>query len=352
MDKKRKRLLIILLTLAILIIPFVGISLAIKGPAFLKSLSRIAGDGKHFGHLFIFGNLVILFIIISVYYLFNYYKLGNKKTNISFFVSCVLLEITVLTPYIPDENIVISKVHNYCAYVSIILLVISLFSVIFTIPNISRKVFIYTCGGFAIIVITCLSIFIITGRPSSFFELTLINSSVDLILLIILMLHHNEKNKINGILNVKYKILKNKKMKLQIYEAYSDLKEPYPLILHDMNMQWKNLQAKSTFNPFKKVFVYYDNVNKKHNIGILTKKRNNDNCVIISNDLWAVFYLDNSFYTTKEHAWNFIKDSFMTNNNYIIDNKIYLEKYVVTKNENIRKCQIWVAISKKETLSN
>lgn len=348
MDKKRKRLIITLIALAILIIPFVGVSLAVKGPAFLKSLSRIAGDGKHFGHLFIFGNLVIIFILISVYYLFNYYKLGNKKTNISFFVSCVLLEITVLTPYIPEENIVISKIHNYCAYVSIVLLVISLFWVIFSIPNISRKVFIYISGGFALIVIVCLTIFLVTGSPSSFFELTLINCSVDLILLLILLLHHNEKNKINGTLDVKYKIVKNKKMKLHVYEAYSDLTEPYPLILHEMNLQWKDLIARSSINPFRKVFVYYDNINKKHNIGLLTKKRNtNKNCITISNDLWAVFYLDNTFYTTKEHAWNFIKDSFLVTEKYIIKNNIYLEKYVVTKNENIRKCQIWVPITKK-----
>ena len=81
MNKRRKKIIIVLIVLAVLIIPFTGITLAAKGPAFFLSLSRIAGDGKHFWHLFVFGNFVIIFILLSVYYLYQYYKLGNNIVN-------------------------------------------------------------------------------------------------------------------------------------------------------------------------------------------------------------------------------------------------------------------------------
>ncbi len=348
MSKRKKEIIIILLALAILIIPFVGVSLLVKGDGFLKSLSRIAGDGEHFVHLFIFGNLIILFILVSVYYLCNFYKLGNKRTNILFIIACVLLEITVLTPYIPEKNFFISQVHNYCAYSSILLLVFTLFRLIFTIPTISRRVFVSTSIGFVTVVGICLIIFLATGRPSGFFELTLITLSVDLILLTIVMLHFNEKNKINGTLEVKYKIINKRSFKIQSYEAHYDVKHATPIILHDINSHWKNIEPRVKINPFRKVFVYFDKDDNKYYIGVLTKKKNNHkDCIVISNNKWAIFNLDDTFYTTKEHAWNFINETFINENNYYIDDSIYLEKYVVTKNGNIRKSQIWIPIIEK-----
>lgn len=344
MDKKRKRLLLIIFALAILVIPFVGISLALKGPAFLKSLSRIAGDGKHFGHLIILGNFLIIFLFASFYYLYNYYNLGNKKTTKMFIIACILLEITVLTPYIPEENKFVSTIHNYCAYVSIPLLVFSLFGVIFTTPHYSRRVFIFTCISFCCIVIICLTIFLIIRRPSGVFELILITSLADLILIIILLLYHNEKNKIKGTMDVRYKIIKNKTINIIAYETNINLKNEHPLILHETNLNWDFLKNNTNKNPFKKVFVYFDNITKKHYIGVLSNKHNINNNISIHSDKWAVFYLDDNLFSTKEQAWNYIDNNFINDNNYKLNDKIYLEKYLITKNNDIRKIEIWIPI--------
>ena len=348
MNKRRKKIIIVLIVLAVLIIPFTGITLAAKGPAFFLSLSRIAGDGKHFWHLFVFGNFVIIFILLSVYYLYQYYKLGNKRIMILFLIACCLLEATVLTPYIPKENIVISKIHNLFAYVSISLLVISLFGLIFTIPNFSRRVFVYTSISFVFIVIVCLTIFILTGNPSSFFELTLITLLINLILFIIIMLHHNETNKINGTLGVRYNIIKHKPFKIILFKARNENKEPSPIIIHKSNLYWKKLEPKSKLNPFRKVFVYYENKNKTYQIGLLTKKKNQDKrCKTFNYKNWVVFYLDDTLESTKVQTLHFIKEKFSLENEYEFVGNIYLEKYYVTKNENIRKCEIWIPIQKK-----
>lgn len=345
MDRKRKRLLLIIFTLAIIIIPFVGISLALKGPAFLKSLSRIAGDGKHFAHLFLFGNFLIIFLFVSFYYLYNYYNLGNKTTTRLFIIACILLEITVLMPYIPEENKFVSTIHNYCAYFGVPLLVLSLFGVIFTIPTYSRRVFVYTCIGFVCIVITCLTIFLIIQRPSGVFELLLITSFVDLVLILILLLRHYEKNKINGTMNVRYKIIKNKTINIAAYETNLNIKDEHPLILHETNLNWQFIDNNSNKSIFKKIFVYFDNSTKKHYIGVLfNKKQTNNELITIHSKQWAVFYLDDTLFSTKEQAWNYINNSFFKDNNLHLNDKVYIEKYLITKNNDIRKAEIWIPL--------
>lgn len=349
MDKRRKRLVLILCSLALLLIPVCGISLGTKGPLFIKSLSRIAGDGKHFGHLFLFGNLVILFLIISIYYLTNYFKIGNKRTTTLFIIACIFLECTVLTPYIPETNPLISKIHNYCAYFSISLLVITLLWLIISIPSYSRSVFKTTCILFTVIVTLCLTIYIASGRPSGFFEITLITTMSDLILIMIILLHHNEKDKINGTLDIKFKIAKNKAFNLYTYEAYSNGNENIPLVLKQMNDNWQEIESATSINPFKRVYVYYDTNAKKHFIGVNKSKSLKAEHIIINTNHydWAVFDLDDTVHKTKEITINFIKEKFLQENEYSICSNIYMEKYFVTKRSNIRKAQIWIPVKIK-----
>lgn len=350
MDKKRKKIIIIICALALLIIPVTGFSLAIKGPTFLKSLSRIAGDGKHFGHLFIFGNLVILFLVMSIFYLSNYHNLGNKKTNISFFVACCFLEITVLTPYMPLEYPILASIHNYAAYIAIFLLFVSLFAFIMTIPSSSMRIFKDSLLCLNIIFAICVLIWKTMGRTSSFLELLFVTFASDLIVFIIFLLYRNEKKQKHGLLDVDYKIVENKEFNIICYESFPHDDNTLPLIQYDNNIQWNKLKD----NMFKKIsiekiFVFLDKSDSKTYIGV----NNTDNIenskfktINLKEDKWAVFELDNTFYKTKEATWKYINDIFLFEHKYEIIDDIYLESYFVTKRAKIRKAEIWIPIKK------
>ena len=162
------------------------------------------------------------------------------------------------------------------------------------------------------------------------------------------MLHHNETNKINGTLGVRYNIIEHKPFKIILFKARNENKEPSPIIIHKSNLYWKKLEPKSKLNPFRKVFVYYENKNKTYQIGLLTKKKNQDKrCKTFNYKNWVVFYLDDTLESTKVQTLHFIKEEFSLENEYEFVDNIYLEKYYVTKNENIRKCEIWIPIQKK-----
>lgn len=347
MDKQRKKTFIILIILGAVLIPTFGISLAMKGPAFFKSLSRIASDGRHFLHIIILGNLIILFILMSIFYLEKYHNLGSTATSISFIFSCFLLELTVLVPYMKEEFILLKNLHNFTAYLSIILLVISLFFFVMTMPRSSRSVFKTVVICLIIVIGIAGFIFEVTGNPSAFFETTLVVLACNLILITIYLLYRNEKAKETGKFNVNYKIVESD-INFYAYQVKVPKQEANkPLKLDKKIIDWKEIK-RNYFTGFhiENVYIYYDKKTNTLLTGIKDPKNTDEiyREVTFPEQKWAVFELDDQQYKTKQYTWNYIKNNFSENKKYTISSDDYIEKYYITKKLNIRKGEIWIPI--------
>lgn len=338
MDKKRKKTIWILCFLAFVLIPVTGITIAMNGPFLHKSLSRITGDEKLFGRLIFFGNLVIIFLMLSISYLFHYHNVGNRRTRLSFIIAAILLEITVVVPYVPSEFPELAKIHNFTAFTSVILLAFTVFWLIMTMPAISRKVYEISIIGLALVLTLCASILKQAGNSSSFFELVLIISFSDLILLMMFLLYKSEDQKEKGTFKVKYRI-KSKKIK---YFAYDDN------YVYDNNMtkleKWHLLKQNFRLKLFNFLFIYHDINIDKPIIGLANKTKNDKASLIINSEKqkFIIFDIDDRHEKTKEKTLDFINNQF---DEFKLDTSNYFEVYCITFLSNMRRRQIWIPIN-------
>lgn len=188
MDLQRK-IYIILIVLFSILAPILGFTLGIYGDLFLMSVSRIAGDNGLFLHLFFLLNCVMIILLLSLTYLKKYHNLGNKISNTAFIISYVLIEISIITPYIPHELTILANIHNYCSYGGVILIVLIISYLIYLLFKSNKKIAFPHIITFIIIVVLCLSTLFITGNPSCFTEILFITLSSLFFIFLIYHLH-------------------------------------------------------------------------------------------------------------------------------------------------------------------
>lgn len=187
MDKRQKEASKYFTIVAIILIPIVSLSLAFKGPIFDLTLSKVGARGDY-SLLVLWGTLITTFFFTSIMYLMNFYKIEDKKTKIFLLIACVMIEVTVAIPYLPQTLPVLSSLHNYFAYIGIFSLLISMYFLIMTLNKVSKRVFRITILYFNIIVIVS-SIVLFNWGTSSFIEILMVILSSNLLYLVNFLLN-------------------------------------------------------------------------------------------------------------------------------------------------------------------
>lgn len=337
-ERKIHVAVLIIFTIAI---PILGYTLGIKGPLFHKSLSRIAGDNGLFLHLFFLMNCVIAVLLLNLSYLKRYHNLGDITSTTGFIISCVLLEITVITPYVPHELTILAKIHNYSAYlgVGLIILVISYFLI--TLLKFSRKACEIVSILFLGILAICLTIIFVTGNPSCFFEVTLMTLISCLFIFTIFILYKIELKKQEGGFKITYKIVNKRDFDLVACEIPKNVND---ILTHEHFESVKKTFFRNKI--IKQIFFYYDIKNDKT---LIATKNNLKGIHPFSQfDLpktrWAVFMLDDHISDTKQKTWDYINNIFSSETNLELVRDVHLESYLITKNDDLMRCEIWIPI--------
>lgn len=320
---RKKPDIIILGICSLFLIPLTGITLASHGPYLLKSVSRISSDTKRFGHIILFGNLIVFFILYAVYYLKEYHNIGGKFTFLAFFASCIFFELTFIAPYIPDESILLRKAHNVLAYLSITMLVVSLGLLIAHIANASRKIFKTIILCFLAIVAVAIVILRLTDT-SALFEVTLVSLAANLMYLAVCLLYFAERRKEEGKPLIRYKIRKKKQFS---FPAKENLDENITL-------------ARSNYIG-NHVFIFAG----KEKMYVSTDANNADK-VNIQSGTWAVFYFDDlSDKTINDTRCNIYRE--FSNKKYNLAENIRLERYFSINKKRFLTGEIWIPVHKK-----
>lgn len=345
MEKKRKAIFLSLVILSTIIIPALCIIVCSRGRPFRYSLSRIAGDNNAVILLWILGNFLILFLLLLMNYFKMYHSIGNKFTSIIFYISSILLEITICVPYKPHEYPIQSSIHNITAYSAVPLLVVGLLFILLSLPKLSRNIYKISVITFVIIISISYHIFQMRDNTTAFFEVTLIFLCTNFFSLTLYRLYKMEVKKIDGSFKIRYKIRTIKKLNLQTYDVESDIKYPVFNI-----MEHNNIIKGTKDNIFpivKKIYIFYNNCDGTTKIGFKTNRKK-DNVITYEKKKWAIFLLDETSSETRKYTLNYISSFFEKNSKYKIASNTYIEKYIVIGFNNVRKAEIWLNIESKD----
>lgn len=126
-QKKTDNLLIILGVAALIIIPYISFEFAYASDIYLLTFSQIAGRFGEQNRLIIWGISLLTFFGIVVMYVNTLLKNRSILLNILLGIMVFLYLVTVLVPFIPSFERVISDIHNYCAYLAVVVTVLYLF---------------------------------------------------------------------------------------------------------------------------------------------------------------------------------------------------------------------------------
>lgn len=172
MSKKQKKASIWFAIMALIIIPSSSLRLAFKGPILDTTLSKLGGMG-HYKELVIWGTIISSFFALSVLYFISFFNLKKKRTKVFLLISCILLELTVLVPFMPSVFPFLAKLHNLFAFSGIILLMITMYFFVISLSDINKVVYKRTLTTLNVIVVLSSLILLLLGI-SSFFEITMV----------------------------------------------------------------------------------------------------------------------------------------------------------------------------------
>lgn len=125
-QKKTDNLLIALGIAALIIIPYISFKFAYTSDIYLLTFSQIAGRFGEQNRLIVWGISLLTFFGIVVMYVNTLIKNKSKLLKVLLGLMVFLYLVTILVPFLPSFVRRISDIHNYSAYLAVVVTIVYL----------------------------------------------------------------------------------------------------------------------------------------------------------------------------------------------------------------------------------